>query len=185
MQLIMENVVRKYAVKLEEQIVNQEDPDYLHGTHSHKGYAWLVTKAITLDSEFATEEDAIAFAEDCMSKVKEEDRRNYEIKEIDYGYASSAGWSDSEPYEIVRVISDKTIEIKAMDAKPLPWKRDFHAGGFFGHTSNQRDQKWEITSIEDATPFRIRKSKHGQWKSRCGTRFNLGQQPYKFYDYNF
>jgi hypothetical protein len=179
------NKVTRYAVRLENEVVGQEDVDYLHGTHSHKGYAWLATQAITLDSEFATEEDAIAFAKDCMSKVKEEDRRNYEIEKIDYGFASSKGWSDSEPYEIVKVISDKTIEIKAMDAKPLAWKRDFHAGGFCGHTSNQRDQKWEIVSNENAVTFRIRKSKYGQWKSRCGTRFNLGQQPYKFYDYNF
>ena len=169
----MENVVRKYAVKLEDQIVNQEDPDYLHGTHSHKGYAWLATQAITLGSEFATEEDAIAFAKDCMSKVKEEERRNYEIEEVNYGYANCYGYTDVNPFEIVRIVSDKTIEVREMDAKPLPWKRDFHVGGFFGHTSNQRDQKWEITSNENAVTFRIRKSKYGQWKSRCGTRFNL------------
>ena len=72
-----------------------------------------------------------------------------------------------------------------MKAKELPWKRDFHAGGFFGHTSNQRDQKWEITSIEEATPFRIRKSKYGNWKSADGSHFGLARKPRKFYDYNF
>ncbi|MAN64553.1 MAG: hypothetical protein CML19_08115 [Pusillimonas sp.] len=181
----MENVVKKYAVKLEEEIVNQEDPDYLHGATNYKGYDWLDTKVISTGSEFDTKEDAIAFAKDCMSKVKEEDRRNYEIEEINYGYANYHGYTDVNPFEIVRIVSDKTIEIKAMDAKPLPWKRDFHAGGFFGHTSNQRDQKWEITSIEEATPFRIRKSKYGQWKSADGSRFGLAEKPRKFYDYNF
>ena len=99
-------------------------------------------------------------------------------------YANMLGYSDVEPYEVVKVISDKTIEIRAMDSKALPWKRDFHPGGFFGHTSNQSEQKWDITSNEDNPVFRIRLGKKG-WKNAGGSRFQLANEPRKFYDFNF
>ena len=99
-------------------------------------------------------------------------------------YANMLGYSDVEPYEVVKVISDKTIEIRAMDSKALPWKRDFHPGGFFGHTSNQNEQKWDITSNEDNPVFRIRLGKKG-WKNAGGSRFQLADEPRKFYDFNF
>ena len=99
-------------------------------------------------------------------------------------YANQFGYSDVEPYEVVKVISEKTIEIRAMDSKKLPWKRDFHPGGFFGHTSNQDEQKWDITSNENNPVFRIRLGKKG-WKNAGGSRFQLADKPIKFYDFNF
>ena len=100
-------------------------------------------------------------------------------------YANQLGYSDVEPYEVVKVISEKTIEIRAMDTEALPWKRDFHPGGFFGHTSNQNEQKWNITSNENNPVFRIRLSKNKGWRSAGGSRFQLADKPRKFYDFNF
>lgn len=100
-------------------------------------------------------------------------------------YANQFGYSDVEPYEVVKVISEKTIEIRAMDTKALPWKRDFHPGGFFGHTSNQEEQKWDITSNENNPVFRIRLSKNKGWRNAGGSRFKLSDKPIKFYDFNF
>jgi len=99
-------------------------------------------------------------------------------------YANHLGYSDVNPYEVINVISEKTIEIRAMDTEALPWKRDFHPGGFFGHTSNQQDQKWKITSNVKNHVFRIRLNKKG-WQDKYGSRYSLSDKPVKFYDYNF
>ena len=100
-------------------------------------------------------------------------------------YANKIGYTDVTPFEVVRTISDKTIEVREMNTtKDDSVKMEFHAGGFSAHCSNQRQQKWFITSDETAPVLRIRLGKNG-WKSACGSRFKLNDQPVKFYDYNF
>ena len=100
-------------------------------------------------------------------------------------YANHCMYSDVDPYEVVRVISDKTIEIRAMKAeRDDSVKLDFHVGGFSAHCSNQNQQKWIITSDETAPVKRIRLGKHG-WKDAHGGRYNLSDKPRKFHDYNF
>jgi hypothetical protein len=100
-------------------------------------------------------------------------------------YANHIGYSDVTPYEVVRVISDKTVEIREMDAaRDESVKMEWIAGGFTGVCLNQRDQRWTITS-NDANPVkRIRLGKQG-WKDAHGGRFKLADKPVKFYDYNF
>ena len=100
-------------------------------------------------------------------------------------YANQYGYSDVTPFEVIRVISDKTIEIREMDAeRDDSVKMEFHVGGFSAHCSNQRDQKWFIKSDETAPVIRIRLGKNG-WKDKHGRRFALADEPVKFYDYNF
>lgn len=97
-------------------------------------------------------------------------------------YANQYGYSDVHPYEVVRVISDTTIEVRAMNAVRDPnWKPVFHAGGFSAHCSNQNEQRWVYESDTDAPVRRIRKSKKGWAK---GT-FTISAEPVRFYDYNF
>jgi hypothetical protein len=56
-------------------------------------------------------------------------------------YANHCMYSDVDPYEIVRVISDKTIEIREMKAvRDDSVKLEFHVGGFSAHCSNQSEQ---------------------------------------------
>jgi len=101
-------------------------------------------------------------------------------------YANKIGYSDVNPYEVVRVISDKTIEVRAMNAeRDKSVELDFQVGGFFAHCSNQNEQKWFITSNEDAPVIRIRLNKKGDWKDKGGSRYVLADEPRKFYDYNF
>lgn len=100
------------------------------------------------------------------------------------GYANHYGYTDIDPYEIIEVISDKTIVVREMDANPNPdFVMDFTPGGFCGHVSNQPD--WIITSNENNDTFRIRLHKSGVWKSKSGRKFHLADQPRKYYDYNF
>ncbi len=100
-------------------------------------------------------------------------------------YANHYMYSDVEPYEVVRVVSEKTIEIRPMKAeRDESVKLEFHVGGFSAHCSNQSEQKWIITSDEAAPVKRIRLGKNG-WKDAHGGRYGLSDRPYKKYDYNF
>jgi hypothetical protein len=101
-------------------------------------------------------------------------------------YANQIGYSDVNPFEVVRVVSDKTIEVRAMNAeRDKSVELDFQVGGFSAHCSNQSDQKWFITSNEDAPVIRIRLSKNHGWQDKHGRKFRLADKPRKFYDYNF
>jgi hypothetical protein len=100
-------------------------------------------------------------------------------------YANHLGYSDIDPYEVIRVVSDKTLEVREMHCeRDESVKLEFHVGGFSAHCSNQRDQNWFITPNEQGRVFRIRLGKNG-WKDAHGRRFALGDEPVKFYDYNF
>ncbi len=101
-------------------------------------------------------------------------------------YANAHGYSDVTPYEVVRAVSDKTIEVRRMKAQLDPtWKPQFDIGGFVAHCINNNDQKWVCESDEEADVVRVRLHKNGQWKSKSGTKFYLADQPKCFYDYNF
>lgn len=102
-------------------------------------------------------------------------------------FANHIGYSDVNPYEIVRVVSDQTIEIREMDAE-LANKEDLKhvVGGFSGVCVNQGAQEWNITSNESYKVERIRFSKaKNRWQSKGGRRFVLSDAPRKFYDFNF
>lgn len=100
-------------------------------------------------------------------------------------FANQLGYTDINPFEVVRKVSERCMEIRAMDAEALPWERDFHIGGFFGHTSNQRDQKWSIKSCEANLVRRIRLHKDGRWYDSGKNRYRIDTKPVKFYDFNF
>jgi hypothetical protein len=101
------------------------------------------------------------------------------------GFANRLGYSDVEPFEVVRVVSDKCLEVRRMDAeRDKSVELQFDVGGFAAHCVNQRDQKWIISSNPSNPVLRIRLGKQG-WKSACGSRFALADKPIKFYDYNF
>ncbi len=100
-------------------------------------------------------------------------------------YANKYGYSDVDPFEVVRVVSDKCLEVREMDAELAPGERpQIIPGGFAGHCVNQRSLKYVISSNPANPVIRIRLGKKG-WKSVGGNRFYLSDKPVKFYDYNF
>ena len=111
-----------------------------------------------------------------------------DIKQI-RAFANQTGYTDVEPFEVIRVISGKCVVIREMDSKELKWKRDWSVGGFAGHLNNQPDQKWEITSNEKRPVFRIRfsnpKKGYTTWKDSHGNKYRMNDNAIKFYDYNF
>ena len=101
-------------------------------------------------------------------------------------YANQIGYSDINPFEIVRKISDKTIEIREMIAeRDRSVELEFIPGGFSAHCRNQNDQKWNISADETAQVVRIRLSKNSGWQDKDGRKFKLAASPVKFYDFNF
>jgi hypothetical protein len=101
-------------------------------------------------------------------------------------FANRLGYSDIEPFEVIRVVSAKCLEVRAMDSERDPaYKPEFVAGGFSAVCLNQNEQKWIIKSNPDNRVMRIRLQKRGDWKSACGGRFALRDKPVRYYDYNF
>lgn len=103
-----------------------------------------------------------------------------------FSFANHYGYSDVNPHEIVRWVSNKTIEIREMNAERDPsYKPEMVLGGFSAVCLNQDEQKWLITSNPKASVFRIRLRKNGYWYDAHGRRYGLSDRPTKFYDYNF
>ncbi len=108
-------------------------------------------------------------------------------------FANLCGYSDVYPYEIVRIVSDKCIEVRPMDVSENINKADleFHVGGFSAHCSNQHSQDYIYTSNPENHVMKIRLNRVSQycadkiWKCKNGQRFSIAEAPYKFYDYNF
>jgi hypothetical protein len=99
-------------------------------------------------------------------------------------YANHHGWSDVNPYEVINHISEKTIEIRAMDAEKNPAvKTQFEIGGFSAFSDNA--QEWFITSNVERPIIRIRKNVKGIWQDKYRNKYYLSDKPCKFYDYNF
>ncbi|MGL6289261.1 MAG: hypothetical protein ACRC2H_01075 [Silanimonas sp.] len=97
-------------------------------------------------------------------------------------YANHQGHTDVTPFEVVRVISETTIEIREMDSKLAEGEKPhFLQGGFAAHCTNQRELKYDITSNPSNRVIRIRKSTNGWGKGK----FRLSDTPIRFYDYNF
>ena len=99
-------------------------------------------------------------------------------------YANHFGYSDITPFEVVRVVSGRTLEVRPMKTERGQWAQEWAIGGFVGRVVNQRDQQWTIVPDETAPIERIRLNKRGEWRNERG-RFELSATPIKFYDYNF
>jgi len=101
-------------------------------------------------------------------------------------YANKIGYSDVNPYEVISKVSEKTLVVRAMNADlDENWKPECHVGGFFCNVSNNIDQKWVITSDPSQKEFRVRQHKDGMFYDKHGDKYQVGDTPIKFYDYNF
>jgi len=101
-------------------------------------------------------------------------------------FANRCGFSDVEPYEIIRRVSEKCVEIRAMKAELAPdWAPEFVALGFGGHCVNNNSQRWVCSVDVNGEVLRIRLHKDGTYRSKFGERFKLSDKPVKFRDYNF
>lgn len=90
--------------------------------------------------------------------------------------------TQADPYEVVRLISDKTMEIRSMwisrDASKLvlPECRSI--------LKNWRGQSWDVRSDSDYSVTRIRKHKDGQWYSSLNYWFMFSDEPVCFFNFD-
>ena len=183
-------MITKFAIKVNEVITCRESGN----TGNSEGYAAEYNDRIDIlmqtsspDKFFNTEKEAWDFTETlpvARNAAKFTKKYTFSIEPFVYGYANMHGWTDVNPFEIVRVVSPKTIEIRIMDSEELPWEADWVVGGFAGHCKNQRDQKWKITSNSENPVIKARLRKDGYFHSSHGRHW-LAEKPRKFYDYNF
>jgi len=154
----------------------------------NEGYDRLRTDSIPRIT-WASEQDAINYIEELpVARVgKFTKSHTYEVEAIDYTHANHNGYSDTTPFEIVRAVSDKTIELRSMTAeRAADWKPKIVAGGYAGHCTNNGNQRkaWVIKSDPEGYTVRARLQKDGSWKSSHG-RHSLHTAAIKKYDYNF
>ena len=83
------------------------------------------------------------------------------------------------PFEVVKVKSKTTIEVRRMDAVLIK-APECSPGGFVGYYEND-EQKWEFKSNPTYPTKIIRLTKNG-WG--CGN-FIMSDRPVKIHDYNF
>ena len=101
-------------------------------------------------------------------------------------YANKIGYTDVNPCEVIKVISDITLEIRDMDSvRRETFTPEWIPGGFSAICTNQWSQEWDITSNEEHPIIRIRLSKNKGWQDKHGQKYTLSDEPHKFYDYNF
>lgn len=100
-------------------------------------------------------------------------------------YAINVLWSDATCYEVVRKVSDKTLEVRRMKQEIVNKQQigeTFKPGGFIGHFDDSI-QQWKFESNPEAPVERIRLTKKG-WHGSQG-KFVLSETPWARYDYNF
>lgn len=100
-------------------------------------------------------------------------------------HANQMGYTDVNPFEIVKKNTTRKLTIREMKCELVDMDKSFIPGGFLGNFINQETQKWAITTNEEGSIREIRLNKKGEWKDPLGNKYFIDNHPVKFYDYNF
>lgn len=149
------------------------------GAEDHKGLVKFLDEVIEDPNR---SEEAKAHAR----HVCEKQRWDVIERIKNFTHATEHMYSDKRAWEIVRVVSDKTIDIRRVNSDHHIGDCKQVSGGFFGHVVDQHNQKVTYTSNPDNEVIRIRRRKDSdsQWTHK-GVRFTLQTEPYAFHDFNF
>ena len=144
---------------------------------------WDYRKSIT---NYETNQDKVDFFNSVINKLVAASKRlreyegslryQYKIRK----YCNERGFTDVRAYEVIKVISDKTVEVRRLDAK-LKTQMEFQAGGFSANCTNNDQQEYEFTQNTDNPILRIRLSKKGWGNGK----FWMSDKPTEHYDFNF
>lgn len=132
------------------------------------------------------EEAENAYAKELAETIaRDYNTEDVKLEPVELGFCNMHGYSDIHPLEIVRVVSNKTLELRRVEATLDPnFKCDVSIGGFVGHTNNNHAQSYTYEADTEAPTIRVRRDKNGNWKNH-GAKFYLSTEPEKFHDYNF
>jgi len=101
-----------------------------------------------------------------LNKINEQQKMETTLNTITEKFANHLGYSDINPYEVVRNQDEQKWDITSNEANPIIRIRLVKSG-------NRYDP-----SIKDfATVY--------GWKDKYRARYSLSNKPTKFYDYNF
>ena len=113
-------------------------------------------------------------------------------------YINYTLFTDVEPYEVIEMNAKGTrAKVRKLNAKLDPtWKPEWVPGGFAGHCTNNREQRWVFSEDPEGEvrqmSLRLKNTAAEHWQfvgeptSRCiGSKGRLSDQPRKFHDYNF
>lgn len=92
-------------------------------------------------------------------------------------------WTDVIPFEVVRRVSGKTIEIREMDAMTVRQATLLGVGGFAAVWAS--DEEYAYKSNESHPIIRIRLHKDGWWRCCNGNKYRPSHSPEKVYDRSF
>ena len=87
-------------------------------------------------------------------------------------YANQFLFSDIYPYEVVKKVSDVTMDIQEMSAELQP-------------ETDPYEQKHKFSSNKENPIIRSRKNKKGVWRDKDGRKYIIGNEPRKYHDYSF
>ena len=152
--------------------------------------AKMAKKMASWEKYLVKEQDRVADGTDEQKEYVAKLQSNVKFRIVEdvknFTHVSEYGYTDVYAYEIIKVISDKTIEIRKMATKHDIGHLKQISGGYCGHVVNQRNQKVSYESDFNAPVVRIKRKKNNPeaWTSN-GHRFGLTEAPYAFHDYNF
>ena len=95
-------------------------------------------------------------------------------------YINQVLWSDVNPIgKIVGVKGKTKVLIQPVEAGPNKAKMEYIPGGFAGHCVNQYDQQYDFSEVGEVFEASLSNSsmKRNFWR--------IGDNPRKFYDFNF
>jgi hypothetical protein len=101
-----------------------------------------------------------------------------------YQYYNRHLYTDVIPFEVVRVVSSGTIDIRQMKATQIASATLLGVGGFAGCWDNST-QGYSYESDENMPIIRIRLHANGEWRCKDGNRYKGSTVPIKHYDRNF
>jgi len=156
-----------------------------HAEGAHKHFDRFKTYNTYADAVAVAKRSEVRFSENPATAGA---KLECKVVPVEMGFANLRGYSDVTPFEIVRVISDKTIEVREMNAEMASdWRPEMVSGGFAFHCTNNDDQRkaWVVTRNPDAPVVRLRLQKNGAWRNPSYGRFFLSERPVKKYDFNF
>ena len=100
-------------------------------------------------------------------------------------YANQVGYSDVNPYEVIRECTSRKIIVRRMSTNLITPAKMLGLGGFSAVFDNST-QKWECVSNKNYPEIAIRFSKkRNGWYDKFNNKYSLNDVPVKIYDYNF
>lgn len=112
------------------------------------------------------------------------------IRSLEKFYCNRYLYTDIQPYEVLKVVSDTRMWLRSMNAVQTNGsverlRESFSPGGYIGHFDNSV-QEWICTPDENGHLVKVRLHKDGRFYEAGGAiPFILSDKPIKYRDFNF